>query len=55
MFKQYAERKGLQEKSLSFVADGKAISKEAMPMDLKKTDKRTVDDPECTGCIFCFE
>ena len=45
VFKQYAEKKGLQEKSLSFVAGGKTIPTDAKPMDLKKTVSEPVSTP----------
>ncbi|KAJ1460072.1 hypothetical protein M885DRAFT_509777 [Pelagophyceae sp. CCMP2097] len=45
VFKQYAEKKGLEERSLSFVAGGKSIPTNAKPMDLKRaqTESRVSD------------
>ena len=60
VFKQYADKKGLQQKALSFVADGKTIPNDAKPMDLKKSPSRTSDEggqppPEMEDCgCVCF-
>mmetsp|Transcript_18778 Transcript_18778/g.24380 ORF Transcript_18778/g.24380 Transcript_18778/m.24380 type:complete len:125 (+) Transcript_18778:74-448(+) len=49
VFKQYADKKGLTQKSLSFVADGKAIPDHAKPMDLKKSPTVPIRDADEDG------